>query len=149
MGLLKTREDGNRLYFRANGGHPFFPEIRSLVEKTTGAPALLREALSDPGIRVAFIFGLTASGQEKPESDIDLFVIGDIGLRKLAKLLHGMTDRLGREVNPHVLSPEEFFQKVQKRDHFVANVIGSKKVFVIGDESELKRLGKKRLAESA
>src|SRR5689334_19524622 len=52
-GLVKIRKDGNRVYYSANSEHPLFPEIRSLVEKTTGVRALLQEALSDPGIQFA------------------------------------------------------------------------------------------------
>jgi predicted nucleotidyltransferase len=129
--------------------HPLFPEIRSLVEKTAGVEALLRVALNTPEVLVAFIFGSVATGQAKPGSDLDLFIIGVLGLRKVTKLLSGMTDRVGRVVNPHVMLPEEFARKFQSKDHFVSNVITSKRLFVMGDENELRRLGKKRLAESA
>lgn len=143
MGLVKSRQDGNRLYYRANSQHPLFPEIRGLVEKTSGVQALLRDALRDAEIRVAFIFGSIAKGKARPESDVDLLVIGDLGLRKLAKLLSGATERIGREINPHVMSVDEFHRKVQKKEHFISSVMSSEKIFVIGDEDELKRVGQK------
>ena len=149
MGLVKARQDGNRRYFRANTAHLFFPEIRSLVEKSSGVRALLQMALNDPEVQVAFIFGSVATGKARPESDLDLFVIGDLGLRKLTKLLGGMSDRVGREVNPHVMSSDEFRKKLEKKEHFISSVMASEKTFVIGDEYELERLGKKRLAEGA
>jgi predicted nucleotidyltransferase len=148
-GLLKTRKDGNRVYYSANTQHPLFPEIRSLVEKTSGVISVLQAALQDPEVETAFIFGSVASGQARPDSDLDLFVIGSLGLRKLTKLLSGASERIGREVNPHVMTSDEFARKMMGKDHFVSNVMGSKKTFIKGDESELKRLGKKRLAESA
>lgn len=98
---------------------------------------------------MAFIFGSVASGKAKPESDLDLFVIGELGLRKVTKLLSGSSARIGREVNPHVMTPQEFSRKVQVKDYFVLSVVESEKMFVIGDEDDLKRLGKKRRAESA
>ncbi|MBI3555577.1 MAG: nucleotidyltransferase domain-containing protein [Deltaproteobacteria bacterium] len=149
IGLLRTRQDGNRLYFRANTEHPFFPEIRSLVEKTSGVQALLRSALTGPEVKVAFIFGSVAKGTAQPGSDLDLFVIGDLGLRKLTKLLSGLTDRVGKEINPHVMNGEEFRKRFQKKDHFITSVMASEKTFMVGNEDELKRLGKKRLAEDA
>jgi DNA-binding transcriptional ArsR family regulator len=148
-GLLNIEKDGNRVYYSANVQHPVFPEIRGLVEKTSGVVGALQKALQDSEIEFAFIFGSVASGRARPDSDLDLFVIGSLGLRKLIKLLSGTTERLGREVNPHVMTTEEFAQKIQNKDHFVSNVMGSKKTFIKGDEGELKRLGKKRLAESA
>lgn len=63
IGLVKTRKDGNRVYYSANSEHPLFPEILSLVEKTTGIRALLQKALDDPDVRFAFIFGSVASGK--------------------------------------------------------------------------------------
>ena len=142
IGLIKTREDGNRVYYRANTEHPLFPEIRSLVEKTTGFRALLQKALVDPHVRFAFIFGSVASSKAKAGSDLDLFVIGELGLRKVTKLLSGTSDRIGREVNPHVMSVQEFIKRTQANDHFVSNIMDSEKMFLIGVEDELKRLGK-------
>jgi uncharacterized protein len=43
-GLLTSRRDGNRLYYRANAAHPIFPELQGLALKTTG----LREPLAAP-----------------------------------------------------------------------------------------------------
>jgi predicted nucleotidyltransferase len=149
IGLIKVRKDGNRVYFSANSEHPLFPEIRSLVEKTTGVRALLQKALADPAIQLAFIFGSVASGTAKPGSDLDLFVVGELGLRKLTKLLSGTSDKIGRVVNPHVMTAQEFSKRMQTSDHFISNIMDSDKMFLIGDENELKRLGKKRLVESA
>lgn len=141
VGLVKVRIDGNRVYYSANTEHPLFPEIRSLVEKTSGVEVLLREALSDSEIQFAFIFGSVASGTASPKSDLDLLVIGDLGLRKLTVLLRGMTNRIGRLVSPHVMTAQEFNRKVHEKDHFISTVMKAKKIFVIGDERELKRLG--------
>jgi predicted nucleotidyltransferase len=148
-GLVKSRKDGNRLYYRANSENPIFPEIRSLVEKTAGYREILKRALADPEIRLAFIFGSVASGKAKPGSDLDLYVVGDLGLRKLTKLLSGLSERIGRVINPHVISVQELSRKVGGKDHFISNLMESQKIFLIGDENEFKRMGKKRLAESA
>ena len=92
---------------------------------------------------MAFIFGSVGSGKARPDSDLDLFVVGDIGLRALVKRLSGMSERAGRVINSHVMSKDEFSRKVQKNDHFISNVLGAKKAFVIGTEDELRRLAKK------
>jgi hypothetical protein len=89
-GLVRLRSDGNRVYYSANSAHPLFPEIRGLVEKTSGVGVLLEEALQDARVELAFVFGSVASGTARPDSDLDLFVIGEIGLRGVVKLLSGM-----------------------------------------------------------
>ena len=143
IGLVKTRKDGNRVYYSANTEHPLYPEIRQLVEKTVGVQGLLRTALDDPDIKIAFIFGSVASGTARPDSDLDLFVIGNLGLRKLSTLLSGLSDRIGRVINPHVLTEDEASRKLRAKEHFIISVMGSPKTFIMGDENEFKRLGKK------
>jgi predicted nucleotidyltransferase len=146
VGLVKFRSDGNRVYYSANSAHPLFPEIRGLVEKTSGVWVLLEEALQDARVELAFVFGSVASGTARPDSDLDLFVIGEIGLRGVVKLISGMSDRAGREINPHVMTRAEFVRKTRGKNHFVSSVLGSPKKFVIGSDDELGRLGQKRLA---
>ncbi len=143
IGLVKVRKDGNRTYYSANSTHLLSSDIHSLVEKTSGATALLQQALSDPDIRFSFIFGSVASGKANPESDLDLFVIGDLGLRKVSKLLRGISERIGREINPHVMTVKEFTTKLKSKDHFISSIMGSEKVLLVGDENEFEQLGKK------
>jgi len=143
IGLVKLRNDGNRIYYGANTEHPLFPEIRGIVEKTSGVSALLERAITGPGVELAFIFGSVGAGKARPDSDLDLFVVGDIGLRTLVKRLGGMSERAGRVINSHVMSKDEFSRKAQKKDHFISNVLGAQKAFVIGTEDELRRLAKK------
>src|SRR5882724_4845740 len=76
LGIVESRIDGNRTYYRANTRHPLYPDIRNLVLKTEGLVEVLREALVSPDIKLAFVFGSIAAGSEKAESDIDLMVIG-------------------------------------------------------------------------
>ena len=55
-----------------NDSHPLYPEIRSLVLKTSGLADVIREAPGQESIRLAFVFGSVANGSETSESDIDL-----------------------------------------------------------------------------
>jgi predicted nucleotidyltransferase len=137
LDLVKTRRDSNRLYQRANVEHPLFPEIRNMVLKTSGLVEILREALDKEGVKVAFIFGSLAIGRENAGSDVDLMVIGTIGLRTLSKWLSGVSDQIGREINPVVWSMDEFRQRQKKGNHFLSNVLESPKLFVIGSEKDL------------
>jgi len=149
LGLVQLRRSGNRSYYRANRAHPLYTDIRSIVLKTSGLAGLLRERLRHPGIQVAFVFGSVASGVEKPNSDVDLMVIGSTSLRQVGKLLSGLGAELGREVNPYVLTTEEFLNRKKKRDHFLTTVLGERKLFVIGSEHDLEAMGAQRMAAAA
>lgn len=140
--LIVARKDGNRLAFRANTQHPLFPEIQGLVLKTSGMEEKLRVALAGiPGIRVALIFGSVAGGTAKAGSDIDLLAVGSAGLRALSPRLRPLAEQLGREINPHCLSPETFLEKKRAGDAFIREICAGKKTFLIGSEDEFERLG--------
>lgn len=141
VGIVGARRDGNRTYFRAVLDHPLYPDIRSLVLKTSGLVEVLRQPLTDPRVQVAFVFGSLAADEEKAHSDVDLMVIGRITLRALSQRLAGVETKVGREVNPHILTREEFARRKRSGDHFLTNVMRAPRLFVVGDEHELERLG--------
>ena len=140
--LVSCRRSGNRLYYKANPEHPLYPDIRSMVMKTTGLVAYLNE-LFDPreDIMVAFIFGSIASGSEQADSDLDLMILGEISLRILTGLLADLRRTLGREINPHVLKVEEFSDRCTRGEHFVSTVLSSPKLFIKGAEDDLAAMG--------
>ena len=140
LDLVQSRRDSNRVYYRAKTESPLYPEIRNLVLKTSGLSDVLKSALTDKRIRVAFVFGSIARGEEKAGSDVDLMVIGEIGLRQLTGLLSGVSVRIGREINPHVFSMKEFSRRKATKDHFLTQVLESPKIFIIGNENELKAM---------
>jgi uncharacterized protein len=140
-GLVRKRLDGNRTYFSADKSHPLYSDIRSLVLKSAGLADILRSALSDASIDFAFVFGSIAGGVEEAESDVDLFVIGDIGLRALVKLLKEPGAMIGREINAHVMTEKEFIARRKHKDHFVTQVLASPKLMIKGNADELEGLG--------
>lgn len=142
LDLVKKERDGNRLYYCANKDHPLYVDIHHLVLKTTGLVEVLKMALKPvPGIRTAFVFGSIASHEEKAQSDIDLMVIGSIGLRKLTALLADASTRIGREINPYALNANEFIKRRENGEHFIIRVMESPKIFIIGSDNELNAMG--------
>ncbi|MBI1850569.1 MAG: nucleotidyltransferase domain-containing protein [Planctomycetes bacterium] len=140
--LVSARRDGNRAYYRADPAHPLYPEIRNLVLKTSGLGDVLRQALDKSPVRVAFVFGSIADGSERPESDVDLMVVGSLSLRQASTPLAVAASRLGREINPHVLNPHEFARRKRDGDHFLTSVLRGPKLFVIGNDDELEGVGR-------
>ena len=142
LGLVIRERDGNRLYYQANPEHPIYPEIRNMVSKTTGLVELLRQRLAEEKeVDFAFLFGSLARGDATPGSDVDLLVIGTLGLRRLAALLSGLAAEIGREINPHVMEAAEFARRFKSGDHFVTELMEGAKVFVKGGRDDLAKLG--------
>jgi predicted nucleotidyltransferase len=140
--LLSSRRDGNRLYYRANTQHPIFSELQGIALKTTGLREQIAGALDKvSGIEMAFVFGSSATGITGAASDVDLFVVGTVGLRALAPRLRPVASSLGREINPHVVSHETLSLKKRNKDAFIINVLAAPKIWITGDSNELERLG--------
>ena len=136
-GLLNEERDGNRLYFRANTENPIFPELHGIALKTTGLQVQLSQALEGlESVEYAFVYGSFAEGTSMPDSDIDLFVIGSVGLRKLSPRLRDVADQKNREVNPTVMSAESFRKKRKSKDAYIENVTAGKKLWIVGTEDE-------------
>lgn len=137
IGLLRAEKDGNRVDYCANVDSPLYPALTELVQKTTGPEAALREAFADSDNDVVFIYGSRAKGCERTDSDCDVFVVGREGLRKIAARVGEVANRIGLEINPYVVTPEEFKRRVASGDHFLGDVMSSPKIFLKGSEDEL------------
>lgn len=140
--LINKRIDGNRNYYQANTSHPLYKEIHHIVLKTAGLKDILQDAFSLNDIEFAFVFGSFASGKSNADSDIDLFIIGEAGLREISKQIKEPSVVIQREINPHTMTLKEFNSRINNKDHFVLNLLDSPKLFIVGNEDEFTRLVK-------
>ena len=147
-GIITRVVRGRTAFYQANRDCPVFGELHGLVIKTAGVAEVLARALLalKDRIDVAFIFGSAAKTRLRPESDIDLFVIGSATFGDVVEAVSSAQEQLAREINPSVLDPQEFQRRMRRRDHFVVAVSREEKVFVIGGQDELDRLEGGRLA---
>jgi predicted nucleotidyltransferase len=131
VGLLFRKASGNQVRYQASRDCPIYQELD-----------VLREALSAiaDGVAVAFVFGSVAEGKEKLTSDIDLLVIGSASFGDVVERSHVARERLGREVNPVVMSKHAFRTKQRGRDGFISRVLKKPRIFIIGDASKLAEL---------
>jgi len=122
--------------------HPAFEDLKRVFLKTVALGDVLREALAPLAdkVKLAFIFGSLAQGRETAQSDIDLFLVGELSLRQTTKLLSSVVSELGREFNPVVYPPGEFKKKARENHHFITEVIKGPKIWLIGNEEELAKL---------
>ena len=81
-----------------------------------------------------------ARSREHAMSDVDVMVIGTAGLADLSPALRKAETRLGREVNVTADSPEEFREKIESSDHFLAAVLRGRRQFLKGGQSGLDEL---------
>ena len=141
VGLLKRAKRGNQQVYSADVTSPIFTELASILRKTSGLADVLVQALAPaaPKLRLAFVFGSVARGQETGGSDVDVMLIGDLGFRDAVELLHPCQATLGREVNPKLFSTREFTEKAAT-EPFLIDVLAKPKIFLIGNAHDLEEL---------
>jgi len=140
--ILTSEKRGRQKFYAVNRKHPIFQDLRNIIFKTYGVIGKVREALEPLGkkIKVAFVYGSFARGEEVSGSDIDLFVVGDIGLADLVSALSNVEEAIRREINPTLFTTAEFRKKWSQKNHFVRSMPKTEKEFIIGSEDEFRRL---------
>jgi len=139
MGILTTSREGNLLYYTVNKQHPLYKEFRSIIQKTIGIEAMLRNALSRvKGLVYAFIFGSYAKKEFRHESDIDVVIIGTISEDRLIKVFRDIEKVTDREFNYHMYTLGEFKRKLRSNS-FLKNIIKDY-IMISGDEREFRKL---------
>ncbi len=125
-GILESFYRANSRFFHLNKKHPLYGEVKSIFFKTIGVEGSLRKSLAEiKGIKRAFIFGSYPAGRERANSDVDLFVIGQINENILIKTILPLEKKFGREVNYHLMTEKEFKQK-KDENSFIKNVLSGK-----------------------
>jgi predicted nucleotidyltransferase len=142
-GLVTKKIVGAQTLYSANQDSPVFAEIKSLVTKTVGMHDVLYAVLAPlrKKIDLAFVYGSVARSRETERSDIDLMVVGRLDFSIVVSTLADAQKTLNREINPTVYSVKEFRTKV--RGNFLKTVLAENKLFIIGDEDVLRKLGEK------
>jgi predicted nucleotidyltransferase len=139
VGILLRRREGKQVYFKPDPNCPILFELQGIMTKTIGLVDVLREALGPfkKSITAAFVYGSIARCEELSESDVDLMIVGDVGLADLSPPLQKAEERLGREVNPTLFSGEEFARKLKQGHHFLKTVLSGDKLFILGGPDDL------------
>lgn len=142
VGILKSHRQGNMVYYQANADSPVFPDLRGLFLKTAGLVDVLAQALDSVAakVRVAFVYGSIAAGNERSDSDIDLMIVGEVSPAEIALPIRRARELLGREVNPTVYTAAEFRKKRDANDPFLQHVLDKPKLFVVRNNNELGRI---------
>ena len=138
-GLVTVRAVGNQKHFQANALSPLFGELHGIVLKTVGLAEPLRDALRPLGreIRAAFVYGSIAKREDDSASDIDLMLISDsLTYGDVFSSLEKASERLGRTVNPTILSSKDLERRVKSDSVFVKRVLSQPKIWLMGDEHE-------------
>ena len=142
-GILISEYKANARFFNVNKKYPIYNELKSIVFKTVGVQGSIRELLEEIGkVKFAFIYGSYAKAKETYFSDIDLAVIGNADEDKLIKELDRLEEKFQREINYKLYTFKKFKKEIEEKEPFILAIIRDKKIMLIGNESELRKISK-------
>lgn len=143
-GLVKKSCRDKKTYYRANNSNFVFQDLKQLLLKTVIFSKPVDQELSviKDKIVYGFIFGSTASGDDSSESDIDIFLIGNLQFEETSGFSLVLSQELGREVNIVLLTPSDFQRKLSQNNVFICNVIQNPKIWLFGDEQDFEKISR-------
>lgn len=144
LGAIARRPDGRRIRYQALRDSPVWKGLAILEGASPDPTPLVREAVSDvSGVLAAFIFGSTARGTQREDSDIDLFVVEDpaVDRRRLLGQLAEVEQLVGREVDAVRYTPQALGERLGDASHpafgFVRGALQGPKHWVAGAASAI------------
>ena len=141
-GLLIREQLGNKVLYQADRSCSIFEELASIFRKTMGLATMLEDALMPIAgkMRIAFVFGSVAAGNQHAHSDLDICILGEVELLDVVKALGSVQESLQREINPVVMSVDRFIEQLAHHDRFAERIRDEPKIFVVGDQDEFGKL---------
>ncbi len=139
-GLVTVHPLGNQKHYLANPDSPIYAELCGIAQKTVGLAEPLREALVPLASKIAaaFVYGSVAKRQDTSASDIDLMLISDkLSYGDVFAVLEDVGARLGRPVNPTLMTRKELAKRRADDNAFVTRVLSQTKIWLIGGEHEV------------
>jgi len=140
-GLLNVERIGNQNHYQANPDNPIYHELLGIVRKTFGIADVIRAVLAPvfEQIDLAFIYGSIAKGEDTASSDIDLLVITEsLTYTDLMTVLTDAEQSLGRPINPSIYTAGQIKEKLKQKNAFLTRVMEQPKLWVKGDEDDIK-----------
>jgi predicted nucleotidyltransferase len=134
-GLVNEESHQGRTSVQANAQAPLFAELCSIVDKTSGITAQVREALEPLSARIRFatMFGSVAKQSEHAGSDVDVLVVSDdLLLEDLFRAFAHVEEKLGRSLNPTLYTSEEFERRRHAQNPFLVKVLAGKHRILMG-----------------
>ena len=113
-----------------------YGSLADLLRRVVGVEGELRAVLDRPDVAAAVIFGSWAAGERRPDSDIDVLVIGDAELRELRRLVRPIEKATGRRIDVVLMGEDEF--RRARGSSFAQNLMDSSVIPLAGNLAEVR-----------
>lgn len=134
-GIVSTKRVGNVVVYHFNPICPIHEDIQAIVRKTVGLADVVRDMLEpfSSQVELAYVFGSYARGEQRPDSDVDLLVVGSITRRKISSAIRQTESVLRRDINTVLYTRPEYDTQLEDSNTFVAKVHNGPRINLIVD----------------
>lgn len=138
VGMLKSEKRGNRLYYSYKTSYLFYPELLSLVAKSSPVGQQLIKNKSKLGfIKYAFLSQKLIRGLDRDAEHIDLLIIGKVIMPQLSLIVKKLEKILDTEINYSSMTEEEYKYRKSRKDPFITSILLQPRIMIIGNETKL------------
>ncbi|MBI2459380.1 MAG: nucleotidyltransferase domain-containing protein [Parcubacteria group bacterium] len=139
-GIFCEERIGNMRFFWLNKNYQLYDEIKGIISKTIGVEAQLREIVNKiDTIEVAFIFGSFATDKFNSQSDIDLFIIGEVNNDNFIEEITKLETQISRDINYHIYRKQDVMDKLAAKHDFINNIFSNKMILLKGNTDEFRK----------
>jgi predicted nucleotidyltransferase len=139
--LIEAEQIGTVKRYRVVSASPLIPPLRSLVREGVGIIPMLRASLNRDDVELAFVYGSVAKGEDEPDSDIDVMVVGSVDDTEFYRAIGEVQRQWAREISVLVYDPDEFRERLRDEGNFVTSVVRGPVIFLKGDADVLRGFG--------
>jgi predicted nucleotidyltransferase len=122
IGLITTRKEKNRKVFSLNRNHPLTKKIKALANLFRILSVRSTARLKKKGKII--LYGSYARGEDDAESDVDLMILTTASRLSIQPLIRQLSEELGKEVRPNIMTREEF-ENLEKKDAAFTNRVNN------------------------
>lgn len=132
LGLVKTENYENKVYYSANMKHPFARPMTEIFARSSSAASTTEGRTSakqtasvwEEYVRPVanLISGLIVTNRIPGQDGLDLLIIGDDRTHKLTKWAEVVEKRQGKPLNYAIMSRDDYIYRKSVRDKFLGDV---------------------------
>lgn len=132
-GILKSRMKNRKKFYIVNKECPIFPELRSIITKTTDQNARVVQGILKLGtVELIVLSGIFLH----KESDVDLLVVGEIDKEKLTSFLEKEVSS-DEPTRFSLMNKADFLYRIKCNDRFVKQLVTDTQNLIAHNELQM------------
>lgn len=132
-GMIRRDATARPHQFRAATDEPLHEPLATLLRRSVGVERELETALQRPDVLGAVIYGSWADGTRRPNSDVDVLVVGNADLRELRRVVRPIGKTAGRTIDLTILTADELKRLLADRSSFARRLLEAPTTPLVGD----------------